>query len=73
MNDAAEADHIVAQPGTLTGSIGVAAFKFNLAPVLKILGFDMESVSVGKHAMMDSMFFGYSPEEKRWVDGEVDK
>lgn len=42
-----EADWIVAQPSTLTGSIGVFGGKFNLAPALARFGLDMRTLSVG--------------------------
>jgi protease-4 len=42
-----EADWIVAQPSTLTGSIGVFGGKFVLAPALARFGVDMRGISVG--------------------------
>jgi protease-4 len=42
-----EADWIVAQPSTLTGSIGVFGGKFVLAPALARFGVDMKGISVG--------------------------
>ena len=42
-----EASHIVAQPTTLTGSIGVYGGKFVLTEALARFGVDMQSLSVG--------------------------
>ncbi len=42
-----EANHIVAQPSTLTGSIGVFGGKFVLADALGRFGVDMRGLSVG--------------------------
>lgn len=42
-----EADWIVAQPSTITGSIGVFGGKFVLAPALARFGVDLKEISVG--------------------------
>jgi protease-4 len=44
---ASEANEIIAQPSTLTGSIGVFGGKFALGPALAKLGVDIRGVSVG--------------------------
>jgi protease-4 len=48
------APQIVAQPATLTGSIGIFAGKFLTGGTYKKLGANIESVSVGKNAEMES-------------------
>ena len=44
------APYIVAQPGTLTGSIGVITGKFVTGGVYEKLGANIDGVSFGKHA-----------------------
>jgi protease-4 len=48
------ASKIVAQPGTITGSIGVFGFKPVLAGLWQNLGIDWEQVSLNPYASMDS-------------------
>ena len=59
---------IVAQPGTLTGSIGIFSGKFVLGGTMAKLGANVESVSVGKFAEMDSPIRPYSAEERAKVE-----
>jgi protease-4 len=58
---------IVAQPSTLTGSIGVVMTKFVIDGTLKKLGMNMEGVSQGKFAEMYSPVRPFSPEERARV------
>lgn len=44
---AAAADHIIAQPTTLTGSIGTIAFKFNVQGLMEKVGVESETVKSG--------------------------
>ena len=55
---------IVAEPSTLTGSIGVVLTKFVIDGTLKKLGMNMEGVSQGKFAGMYSPIRPFSPEER---------
>lgn len=55
------ADRIVAQPGTITGSIGVFAGKFVLADLWKKLGITWDSVQQGENAAMWSANKDFSP------------
>jgi protease-4 len=55
---------IVAEPSTLTGSIGVVLTKFVIDGTLKKLGMNMEGVSRGKFAMMYSPVRPFTPEER---------
>jgi protease IV len=57
------ATDILAEPGTLTGSIGVFAGKFNIVGLLHKLGVTVDTVSRGKHAQMLSPFTDFSAEE----------
>ena len=51
---AAAADKIVAEPATLTGSIGVLAGKLVVADLLKKIGVSTDSVQIGTNAAMFS-------------------
>jgi protease IV len=51
---AAPADKIVAEPATLTGSIGVLAGKFVLSDLLQKLGMSTDSAQIGANAAMYS-------------------
>ena len=64
---AAAGDVIVAQPGTLTGSIGVYTGKFVTGGTLDKLGANVESVSQGKHAEMYSPDRPFTNEERAKV------
>ena len=55
---------IVAEPATLTGSIGVVLTKFVIDGTLKKLGMNMEGVSQGKYANIYSPVRPFSPAER---------
>lgn len=55
------ADKIVAQPGTMTGSIGVFGGKLATTELWSKLGINWSQVSVGAHAAMWSQIFPFSP------------
>src|SRR5215467_8158896 len=55
---------IVAEPSTLTGSIGVVLTKFVIDGTLKKLGMNMEGVSKGKYADLYSPVRPFSPDER---------
>ncbi len=57
-------DAIVAQPGTLTGSIGVYTGKFVLSGTLDKLGANIEATSNGKHAEIYSPDRRFTPDER---------
>ncbi|HWI20643.1 MAG TPA: signal peptide peptidase SppA [Vicinamibacterales bacterium] len=57
-------DAIVAQPGTLTGSIGVYTGKFVVSGSLEKLGANIEATSDGKHAEIYSPDRRFTPEER---------
>jgi protease-4 len=57
------ADAIVAQPGTITGSIGVFSGKFSLRGLYEKLGMSQETVRRGRNA---SLFSDWAP----WTDEE---
>src|SRR5712691_8522744 len=70
---AAPADKIVAQPGTLTGSIGVLAGKVVVADLLKKLGITSDSATRGANAAMFSEFEDFSPAGRERLDAFLDR
>lgn len=69
----AEASSIVAQPTTLTGSIGVYGGKLALGPALERFGVDLRQTSVGgPYADAYSLGQSFGPEDEaafsRWMD-----
>jgi protease-4 len=58
---------IVAEPSTLTGSIGVVITKFVIDGTLKKIGLNMEGVSQGKYGDLYSPVRAFSPEERKRV------
>jgi protease IV len=56
---------IVAQPATLTGSIGVVFIRFVIKGTLDKLGLGMETVKQGRYADLFSPVRPYSPDEKK--------
>lgn len=60
---AAAADSIVADPSTLTGSIGAFGGKLNLLGLYHKLGLNVETISRGRHAEMLSPYRDFTPEE----------
>jgi protease-4 len=58
---------IVAEPATLTGSIGVVMVKFVVDGTLKKLGINMEAVKHGRYADLYSPIRPFSPEERARV------
>jgi protease-4 len=58
---------IVAEPATLTGSIGVVMLKFVIDGTLKKLGMNMEGVSNGRYADLYSPVRAFTPEERAKV------
>ncbi|MEO8076041.1 MAG: signal peptide peptidase SppA [Acidobacteriota bacterium] len=55
---------IVAEPATLTGSIGVVMLKFVIDGTLKKLGVNMEGVGNGRYADLYSPVRAFSPDER---------
>ena len=70
---AVAADSIVAQPATLTGSIGIFGGKLNLLGLYHKLGLEVESVTRGSHAGTYSPFRDFTPEEARRVQGLLEE
>ncbi|RCV49781.1 signal peptide peptidase SppA [Marinitenerispora sediminis] len=66
------ADTIVAQPGTLTGSIGVFVGKAVLTGLLSRLGVSSDSVDAGEHARMFASDRGFTESEWERVNAMLD-
>jgi protease-4 len=62
------AQMIVAQPSTLTGSIGIFGGKIVTGGVYEKLGARIESTSIGRHAEINSPVRPYNPDEVRELD-----
>ena len=62
---------IVAEPGTLTGSIGVVTGKFVLGGAADKIGVGTGSVSDGKRAEIYSPFRPFNPEERARVEEQM--
>ena len=58
---------IVAQPGTLTGSIGVFGGKFAIGGTLNKIGVNYDSVVSGANASIDSPFTPFTPSQRTKV------
>lgn len=71
---ASQASAIVAEPTTLTGSIGVFGGKFALGPALSRFGVDMRDISVGGgYAGVDSPSQDFTPEQKAAFAAGIDR
>ncbi|MGZ5927724.1 MAG: signal peptide peptidase SppA [Rhizomicrobium sp.] len=68
----ASADKIVAQPGTLTGSIGVLTGKVTLGKSLNMAGVELGEIASGKNTLMDSAIQPYTPEQWALLNHEAD-
>lgn len=70
---AAGANKIVAQPGTITGSIGVAFGKFDVSQALRDQGISVDTIAVGKNATASSLFHGFTKEQRHQVNIMIDR
>ncbi len=62
---------IVAQPATLTGSIGIFGGKIVTGGIYEKLGAHIESTSIGKNAELDSPIRPFNPEELKKVQEQL--
>jgi protease-4 len=69
---AAAGDTIVADPHTITGSIGVFGGKLNVLGLYRKLGLNVETLTRGRHAEMLSAFRDFSPEEAQRFRGQME-
>lgn len=70
---AAPANKIVAEPATITGSIGVLAGKLVVGGLFRKLGISMDSAQRGTNAGMYSLTEDFSPEEWQRLEGFLDE
>ncbi len=68
---AVPAHTIVAQPGTITGSIGVIGGKFSLKQFYDKIGLRKEIVKRGRHSNFYSDYGDYTPEERVIVRKQI--
>lgn len=67
-----DANEIVAEPGTITGSIGVLTGKVSFGKSLGLIGVDAEDVSVGRNTLFDSAITPFSPDQWATLNREAD-
>jgi protease-4 len=68
---AVPADVIVAEPGTLTGSIGVVVGKFALGGTFEKLGLNLEATTRGRYAQLTSPVRPFDPAERAKVEEQL--
>jgi protease IV len=68
-----EADKIVAQPGTITGSIGVFSGKMVTAAFWERLGVNFETIALGRNAAMYGSDAEFTPEQLAKQDEFLDR
>jgi protease IV len=66
------ANKIVAEPGTITGSIGVLTGKVSFNNTLGLIGVKGEVVGVGKNALINSDLQPYTPEQWAAINHQAD-
>ena len=68
---AAPADVIVAEPGTITGSIGVISGKYSLKGLYEKLGIEKEILKRGDHADFYTDYGDYPPSEQEIIQKQI--
>jgi len=66
------ANRIVAQPGTITGSIGVLTGKVSIDRTAALIGVGVDTVGVGRNALYNSEFAPYTPDQLAALNREAD-
>lgn len=66
------ANRIVAEPGTITGSIGVLTGKVSFGKTLQMVGAQAQDVSVGKNTLMDSAVEPFTDEQWANINHQAD-
>jgi protease-4 len=66
------ANKIVAEPGTITGSIGVLTGKVSFGKTLELAGAHADSVAVGKNTLMDSPLQPFTDEQWANLNHQAD-
>lgn len=65
------ADAIVAQPGTITGSIGVVSGKFVFKGLLDRFEYNQEALTRGKNSTMMSAYSKFTPEQEKLINDQM--
>ncbi len=68
----AYANRIVAQPATITGSIGVLTGKVAFGKTLGLIGVTGEQIGVGKNALFDSPLEPFTPDQLASLNAQAD-
>src|SRR5260221_11914427 len=63
---------MVAEPGTITGSIGVMTGKASFKKTLGVIGANAETVAVGKNTLMDSPLQPFTDEQWANLNRQAD-
>jgi protease-4 len=67
-----DANKIVAEPGTLTGSIGVLTGKVAIGKTLGLVGVTEDEIGVGKNALFDSELTPFTPDQWANLNAQAD-
>jgi len=65
------ADAIVAQPGTITGSIGVVSGKFVIKGLLDFVDYRQETLKRGENSDIFSGYTPFTPEQEKLIMGQM--
>jgi protease-4 len=68
---AAGCDQILAEPMTITGSIGIFSGKFDISALAHRLGITSDTFKRGRHADAESMFRPYTDEERAVLQDQL--
>lgn len=68
---AAPADRIVAQPSTVTGSIGVVGLTFNIAELSEMVDVNWDAVLRGENADFGAIYRELGPEERERLEESI--
>jgi protease-4 len=66
------ANQIIAEPGTITGSIGVLTGKVSFQKSLSMIGVGADQVSIGKNTLFDSSLTALTPDQWNELNHEAD-
>ena len=66
------ADGIVAQPATITGSIGVVSGKFVLKGLMDFIGYNQETLKRGANSDIFSGYDRFTPEQEKLVQDQME-
>jgi protease IV len=67
----AQANKIVAEPNTITGSIGVVIGKMNLSGLYNLLGVSTDSVTTSDNATLFSDQQNFTPEQRAFIQNSI--